>query len=263
MGRRTSARSQDADTKAFLAAIGSHGRYDSRRVFFDVVDHLAGSIARSLPHADNDDRALRLERMLSGYGEDAQIIERGADALRAAIAKGDDSPHGPDVLGRIYMQTDAGNDAMGQFFTPYEVSRLMAQMAMPDVAELVKAKGYFTLLEPCCGSGSMILAAAEVAAQQGVDPVGSMLITARDLDRTAINMAYVQITARGLPAIVIWGDTLSDERREILMTSAFIQGGWLRRLTAVRMHPQAAPTPVTALPLQPSLFETVGQGEAA
>lgn len=41
-----------------------------------------------------------------------------------------------DFLGDIYMKLNLGSQTRGQFFTPYSISRLMAEMTVDDVASL-------------------------------------------------------------------------------------------------------------------------------
>ncbi|MFB7844796.1 hypothetical protein [Microbacterium sp. NPDC056052] len=36
-----------------------------------------------------------------------------------------------DVLGKLYMQLELGNSALGQFYTPYSVAQLIAVTLLP------------------------------------------------------------------------------------------------------------------------------------
>jgi len=45
-----------------------------------------------------------------------------------------------DILGALYMMLDLGNSDSGQFFTPYEVSRLMAGINMTSVQHFDRAQ---------------------------------------------------------------------------------------------------------------------------
>ena len=57
---------------------------------------------------------------------------------------------------------------MGQFFTPYDVSRMMAEMTFDTVDEIIAEQGFVTVQEPACGAGGMIIAAADVIDAQGL-----------------------------------------------------------------------------------------------
>jgi type I restriction-modification system DNA methylase subunit len=66
-----------------------------------------------------------------------------------------------DVLGETYMMLEISNAHAGQFFTPYEISRLMAKMIIGDGGDAVKLHGFMRLQEPACGAAGMVIAAAE------------------------------------------------------------------------------------------------------
>ena len=75
-----------------------------------------------------------------------------------------------DVLGPFYLEVAAhsSKQARGEFYTPPELSKLIARMTV-DV-EGVKASGKpITVSDPACGSGGMILALAELFAPDSVD----------------------------------------------------------------------------------------------
>lgn len=46
-----------------------------------------------------------------------------------------------DVLGSIYMELEIGNDHIGQYFTPSEVSNLCAQVVMTDLKNNLRKRG--------------------------------------------------------------------------------------------------------------------------
>lgn len=57
-----------------------------------------------------------------------------------------------------------GSKNAGQFFTPYNISELMARAVMDET--LIKDKaannGIITINDPCCGGGGMLVAALDV-----------------------------------------------------------------------------------------------------
>jgi hypothetical protein len=75
-----------------------------------------------------------------------------------------------DFLGAIFMELELGDGKQGQYFTPYSVQSLMARMLMPGVEEAVKREGLFTLSEPTCGAGGMVVAVAECMLEAGLTP---------------------------------------------------------------------------------------------
>ena len=52
-----------------------------------------------------------------------------------------------DFLGSIFMELNLGNESGGQFFTPYHICELMAEIALSDdVVRQVNEQGYITML---------------------------------------------------------------------------------------------------------------------
>ena len=49
-----------------------------------------------------------------------------------------------------------GNAGKGQFFTPYHISKLMAEITFIDGQKDIENKDIITLSEPCSGSGGII-----------------------------------------------------------------------------------------------------------
>ncbi len=52
----------------------------------------------------------------------------------------------------------------------HAVTGLVARMLMHGVQEAVKREGLFTLSEPTCGAGGMVVAVAECMLEAGLDP---------------------------------------------------------------------------------------------
>lgn len=101
-----------------------------------------------------------------------------------------------DVLGDIFMESvSRGNN--GQFFTPLEVSRLMAKMAG------IPATGSPSVLDPACGSGRMLLMAAEINPR--------CILVGQDNDHTCVQMLAVNLSLNGLQGYAVHGNSLTNE----------------------------------------------------
>ena len=112
-----------------------------------------------------------------------------------------------DVLGEIYMESGSGSKSGGQFFTPFHVSKMVSDLAIGnDVSENHK----LTLNEPSCGGGGMIIAAAKVLYQKGINYQKCMEVVAQDVDWKAVYMTYVQLSLLGISATVVQGSTLTE-----------------------------------------------------
>ncbi|WP_121971105.1 N-6 DNA methylase [Leptolyngbya sp. BC1307] len=116
-----------------------------------------------------------------------------------------------DFLGEMAGEAELLNKQGGQFFTPYHLCRAMAKMTLGNIAAQVKEKGVITLAEPAVGAGALVIASAEEVASQGIDPCAHLQFDCTDISRDAFNMAYIQLSAMGLQAVVRHGNTLSDE----------------------------------------------------
>lgn len=143
-------------------------------------------------------------------------------------------PEPRDVLGDLYMELDLGNDKTGQFFTPPDVSLVMAKMLHGNQINNID-RPYITLSEPACGAGGMVLAFAKVMIDQGHNPAHKLWVQCIDIDRLAALMCYIQLTLWHIPAQVLVGNTLSMEIRETLYTPAHYLGGWTERLKVREM----------------------------
>lgn len=111
-----------------------------------------------------------------------------------------------DILGQIYMESGMGSKAAGQFFTPYHLSRLCAALALPEPDET----GKYRINEPSCGGGGMIIAAASVLRERGMNYQRVMDVVAQDLDWKGVYMCYLQLSLLGIPAVCVQGNTLAE-----------------------------------------------------
>lgn len=110
-----------------------------------------------------------------------------------------------DALGEIYMESGCGNKYTGQFFTPFHVSKMCAQLALENSDDKI-----YHVNEPSCGGGGMILASAKVLQDRGINYQKRMRVVAQDLDWIGVYMTYVQLSICGIDAVVVQGDTLCN-----------------------------------------------------
>lgn len=114
---------------------------------------------------------------------------------------------GDDLLGDAYeylmrhFATEAGK-SKGQFYTPAEVSRVMAKVVgITDDTEQTE-----TLYDPTCGSGSLLLK-ADAEAPNGLSIYG------QEMDHTTSALAQMNMILHDNPTARIWQDnTLSKPR---------------------------------------------------
>lgn len=148
-----------------------------------------------------------------------------------------------DFLGESFMQNDMGNNYREQFFTPYHICKMMAQITMPmddDIKGAIKKKGWFSMYEPTCGASAMIIAADEVIKQTGLKTSELMWAQVQDIDHICFMMSYIQLSLLDIPARVVLGNSLANEEIKVLYTPAFIRENWMEKIEAKEEELEAA-----------------------
>lgn len=213
------------------------GRRRVAEVFRDYCALTALAFRNSVDAVGHADREARYLEIAGRYSREE--LDRFAEItalLAHELGEGLD-----DVLGKLYMSLDLGNDRLGQFFTPFEVSVLSAKLTVERaVADHLSTQPFVTMQEPSCGSGGMIIALAQAMDDEGLSYQRQLHVTAIDLDSTAVHMTYVHLSLLHLPALVVHGNTLTGETTDIWPTPAHILGGWHSKLR--RHQPPAALT---------------------
>lgn len=205
---------------AFVRALDQFDRSKTRTEVFRIFCEMAfcALAKRASPFADQRDR------LEAQYMECVRMFPNKDDVRRMpemmAIAIQTIAPGGVDFFGQVAAEIGALDARLGQFFTPYEVSRMMAEMSLGDVSAQIEEQGFITISEPAAGAGGMVLAVADVIEKQGFDPTRHIWVEAVELSRATFHMAYVQIAARGVAGRVINGNSLSLETYDQAFTPA-------------------------------------------
>lgn len=204
-------------------------RHHLWRVFDDWIFFCAAALSNAVDLAQKDGREQEYMQRIGQYDRDEAFRFKAAFHL----LKDQCEQRGMhDALGTLFMNLELGNAARGQFFTPYEVCRLMARQTIDvgAVRAAWQAGDFTTMGEPAGGSGAMVLAACEYLWEQGVNYQRCFHASLTDIDTRAALMAYVQLSLFYVPAVVTVGNTLSCEVRERWYTPAHIWDGWTLRL---------------------------------
>ena len=119
-----------------------------------------------------------------------------------------------DLLGSLFMELGLGSSDRGQFFTPYNVCKMMSAITIGDVTTLVNENDYISICDCACGAGATLIAAINESKEQ-LSKVGKnfqryILVVAQDIDETVALMCYIQLSLLGVAGYVKVGDTLSD-----------------------------------------------------
>ncbi|WP_299911428.1 N-6 DNA methylase [uncultured Paracoccus sp.] len=205
---------------AFLRALDQFDRSKTCTEIFRLFCEMAycALAKRASPFSDQRDR-LEAQYMdcvgrFPNKGDVRRMPEMMALSIEA-IAGG-----GIDFIGQVAAEIGALDAGLGQFFTPYEVSRLIADMSLGDARAQIEAQGFITVSEPAAGAGGMVLALADALESQGFHPARHIWVEAVELSRSTYHMAYIQISTRGIAGGVINGNSLSLEVFEQAYTAA-------------------------------------------
>lgn len=140
-----------------------------------------------------------LQTGLSKLGTNAASQTKAASDLIRLI---DDIPmedaRDYDALGFIYeylisqFASNAGKKA-GEFYTPHEVSNLMAQI----VANHLKGRSQIEIYDPTSGSGSLLITIGQAAEKVGVPPEG-IKYYAQEFKQATYNLTRMNLVMRGI-----------------------------------------------------------------
>lgn len=119
-----------------------------------------------------------------------------------------------DWLGQIFGAAELASKWHGQFFTPMEISEMIARMT---ISERRPGETRMTISEPACGSGGMVIAIQKVLHENGFFP-WHYWVEAQDVSPLCARMAYIQLTLCGVPGRVIVGNSLTTEIQDVWPT---------------------------------------------
>ncbi|KAB7835913.1 N-6 DNA methylase [Streptomyces mobaraensis] len=155
-----------------------------------------------------------------------------AHALALVITEMERDPC--DVLGRLYMELELGNERLGQYYTPYDIALLMAEMQIGSIVDRVSTRGFADLYEPTCGAGAFIVAVSQAMLGHGLNPQTQLHVTAEDIAPQAMHMIYVHLSLLHIPAVVRRRDTLTLETFDTWPTPAHVLGNWSQKTRVAR-----------------------------
>lgn len=195
--------------KEFCCLIDRYAyRYSRWQIWNDFLYLSATALVNVFPIPEQEEREEQYLSVIGRYTEEEQEIF--PEMLAIVMLALEENPE-QDFLGSLYHRLELQQEQKGQFFTPYDISRFMAelQFAGQDMEKELERKGYISVNDPACGAGAMLIAFANTIKRHGVNYQEKVLFVAQDIDRTAAMMCYIQLSLLGCPAVVIIGDTLA------------------------------------------------------
>src|SRR5215208_2051081 len=147
---------------------------------------------------NDEDKLGKGKEMVDRLSNLVKIFDTPALDFRGNRAEGD------DLLGDAYeylmrhFATESGK-SKGQFYTPAEVSRIMAQVI--GVGDATSSSQ--TIHDPACGSGSLLLKAHDEAkSRSGVD----LTLYGQEMDNATRALAKMNMILHDCPTAEIWQD---------------------------------------------------------
>ncbi|MDU2242456.1 MAG: N-6 DNA methylase, partial [Paenibacillus sp.] len=134
-------------------------------------------------------------RLGSSTNERAKSLNRIVKLVDGIEYKGED---GQDILGAIYeyligqFAASAGKKG-GEFYTPHEVSKILAKIVTDGVEESDKT---FSVYDPTCGSGSLLLTVQ--GELPGGDKPGAIKFFGQEKNTTTYNLARMNLMMHGV-----------------------------------------------------------------
>lgn len=209
-----------------LNQISSHDFYTVMRDFFLVS---AISIRNAVDHGPEHPKyEKRYQDIIANYKKpELDIFAKSFSLMQQEYNRMlDGDRQYTDLCGELYMLSYTSSSKAGQFFTPYCASKLCADGCITE--DKVKEKldndpdGVITIMEPSCGAGGMLIAAAERLAELNVNYARNALAYGTDIDERCVAMSYIQCSLLGIPAIITHGNVLTQEVWSEWHTPAYI-----------------------------------------
>ena len=207
----------------FISGYSKHSKYE---LFSDMVEICAIALSNSVDKNQFDIREKRYFEIIKRYNKEE--IEQLANCFAWLVLEFEERSF-DDVLGKLFMNLELGSDCRGQYFTPWHICQLMAALSIGDVSEQLETRNYITISEPTCGAGAMIIAAMEEIYKQGVNFQYHTLTYAVDVDIRCVHMAYLQLSLLGIPAVVMHGNSLTNEVWSYWFTPTYFLNGFTFR----------------------------------
>jgi hypothetical protein len=218
------ASNEHQERKAFIDLFNTIARHRHR---YEVFKDFVTMAAFAVHNAVRMDEKLETEYMsiVQRYTKEEALSFSHLLAMLVNMLE----PAPRDVLGAIFMELEFGGTHNGQFFTPHHVSEMMALIGYGEQLENLDVP-FVTLCEPACGAGGMVLAFVKVLIDKGHNPAQRLWVQCQDIDRTAALLCYLQLSLWHVAGVVIVGNTLANEQREVFYTPAHYLHGWRWKL---------------------------------
>ena len=197
-------------------------KYNIMEAFSDFSRIAAISLSNAIPACHSRERERLYMQTVKKYRkEEVDIFVKILAELTFALEH-----EMTDVLGEVFHILGLHNKWVGQFFTPQVICNFMGSIQTANMNEAIKEKGYFSVCEPACGSGAMIIGMAYGMICSGYNPQKQLLAECKDIDSRCVHMTYIQLSLLGIPAIITQGNGLTEEKISVWYTPFYVLNRW-------------------------------------
>ena len=180
----------------------------SWQVWADFVECAAIAISNAVDHVStaSEEREARYQRIMQTYREKERLCFR---ELFSIMVNAMEIKPDQDFLGEMFMALELSNHWRGQFFTPYDVCKMMAAMQIGGAEESVERRGWVGIMDPACGAGALLIAARNEFMLKGIG-YRQALYVCQDIDHVAGLMCYIQLSLLGCAGYVVIADSICN-----------------------------------------------------
>ena len=125
--------------KIFNSLCGRYGRWE---IWQDFITLAAIAISNPVDRSQATEREKTYMTIAGKYKPEEML--KFSQMLQEVVIGMDFNPD-QDFLGELYMALDLGNDHAGQFFTPYDVCRMMAEITGTDLQARIERDGWISV----------------------------------------------------------------------------------------------------------------------
>ena len=148
-----------------------------------------------------------------------------------------------DWFGKKYMELGISDKkSKAQLFTPYEISRLMADISLSEKApnrkslqEEIDERGFITFADDCIGAGSMMIGFVNKVSEMNIDVSDSVWVVGGDISEIALLQCYIQASLLRIPGVFELGDALTLDYQYGLFTPAARKDKWINLFNQQRL----------------------------
>ena len=181
------------------------GRYRRWEIWQDFITLSAIAISNAVDRSHAAEREKTYLTISRKYKPDEML--KFSQMLQEVVAGIDHNPE-QDFLGELFMALNLGSDHAGQFFTPYYVCCLMAEITGTDLLVRIERDGWVSVNDCACGAGALLVAFANTCLHHKINYQTSVLFVAQDIDCIVGLMCYIQLSLLGCAGYIVIGDSL-------------------------------------------------------